>query len=180
MTVKKNAPLLVRIKLPAEGVTLMLRPNCSERPCSISIRNKNFAMMNNQGKLFDIEEKGDVGNFNAFYSPNAKELILSVLWLGNYSSSSSHNKSIHVSLEMFATGCFYWNKLENSWSSDGCRVRKYFPRCSFTLSSHLAVDASVLGHIVRGDLFVTMWLRDRVFSSLLLNSLLSALNKKST
>ena len=170
---------MIRIKLPAKGITLMLKPNCNGNPCTVVIRSNDFAMPKNRRQLFEIKAKGNVGSFKPFHNSNSKELSLFISMHGyNYSYGKRHNISINLSLEVFATGCFYWNKLKSSWSSDGCRVRKYFATYDYTLPSHMAADTSVLSHSVRVELFAAIWVRDRVCSFLLFNSLMSALIKK--
>ena len=120
---KVNGPVLVRIKLPAKGVALMLKPNCMGHPCSLTIRSRNFSLPNNHSQSFDYNEELDDGTYKALYSRNATVLHLNISVLRHINSHrKGHKNYMKISLEMFSSGCFYWDQLENSWNSDGCKV----------------------------------------------------------
>ena len=126
MLVKINETVPIRIKLPAKGVTLMLKPNCSGIPCLISVHHgKNFSNIN-QSLLFDFKSGLDDGLFKPFYSTSTEILHLNVsVHNQTYSHKKNHSSSLKFSLEVYATGCFYWERLENSWMSDGCKVSQH-------------------------------------------------------
>ena len=126
MLVRINETVPIQIKLPAKGVTLMLKPNCSGVPCLISVRNGKFSLENNQSHFFDIRSGLDDGLFQPFYSTSTEMLHLNVsVHNHTYSHKISHTNSLKFSLEIYTTGCFYWERSENLWKSDGCKVGQH-------------------------------------------------------
>ena len=124
MVVKINETVPIKIKLPAKGVTLMLKPNCSGLPCLISVRNGSISAKINQSHIFYTEH--DDGKFKPLYLPNTEKLHLNVSVFEHRNFSKKDQSTYrNFSLEVFATGCYYWGRLENSWQSDGCKVGQH-------------------------------------------------------
>ena len=104
----------------------MLKPNCSGLPCLISAWNGKLSLENNQWHLFDFKNGLDDGLFKPFYSKSTEILHLNAL-VHNHSCSHSKNytNSLHFSLDFYDTGCFYWERSDNLWKSDGCKVGQH-------------------------------------------------------
>lgn len=123
VTIKWKHLLQIRIKLPAKGIILMLKPNCNSHPCSILVRDFK------QSQLFHMKSKGDAEIFKPFYNTERKEMYLFISLDPNHLKYKDKDDYMNVSIEIFATGCFHWNDLKDMWSSDGCKVgqHSFFP-----------------------------------------------------
>ncbi len=118
---------LVLLQLPAKGATFFLKVFCYGAPCDVFISYDGVPSPMNYTETFKVAESLQENNQSAFRiydSLNSTKFNLGILY--NTSSSLSRNSSVRFDLEAFVSGCFYWQEIENKWSSDGCKVINCF------------------------------------------------------
>lgn len=123
VTVRREELTLILIQMPAKGITLMFKPCCIGGTCRIAIYDGNESLPINRSNSFNLNDGEDAG-YKPFTSMNATKISMGVtMVLGNNTKqNSSSSDHLIFSLQLFSTGCFYWNDIENAWSSDGCKV----------------------------------------------------------
>lgn len=134
---KDNTIVKNRIELHAVGISLILSIHCFGSPCQVSISPEGTM----QEEVFPIEDSA-VGNSSGkvklISNINSTTLIMKVLKLStnltHLYSNQTLNRTTKFMMEFFSTGCFYWRKEKNIWSSDGCKVENLrFDATFFTL-----------------------------------------------
>lgn len=114
------------INLPAEGITLMLRPDCKWHNYSMLIHNVNHSLPGGELQSYEFDCKSGFERFKPFNSNFTKKLHINISMLNeSFFYKNTHNFSMNVSLEIYTTGCFYWNRYDHSWRSDGCKVGQH-------------------------------------------------------
>ena len=122
--------LKVKIQLHANGSSVMLRPRCFGSPCRLSLLYDGVQKNRKKSGYFDIGDSSHDdrdGEFRAFPSNMDNNVFLEIRQVkGNVSAHwNSTVRVVNFTMEIFNTGCFYWNKTEDTWSSDGCKVRGF-------------------------------------------------------
>ena len=126
---KENMLLKVKIQLRANGSFVMLRPRCYGSPCRLSLLYDDVQKIRKNSGYFDIGDStynNSDGEFRAFPSNMDNNVLLEIRQIkGNVSADRNSSNRVNFTMELFITGCFYWNETEDTWSSDGCKVRGF-------------------------------------------------------
>ena len=134
-SIMRDKMLWVKIDLPANAISVMLRPRCYGSPCALFIHyddtsNTRTKSSNTRTKslYFDIGDSNYDNNVSEFrtLSNIASDYLLVAIRRNKRKMSADRNSAARVNftLEVFNTGCYYWKETENTWSSNGCQVRK--------------------------------------------------------
>ena len=128
---KKNMLLKVKIELRANGSFVILRPRCYGGPCRLSVLYDGVQKLRSRSSYFYIGDSSyndSDGEFRAFPSNLDNNVLLEIRQIkGNVSADRNATNRVNFTMELFSTGCFYWNETEDMWSSNGCKVRGFKP-----------------------------------------------------
>ena len=100
---------------------MMLRTRCFGSPCRLTVLYDGMKQIRNIGdSIFDDSD----GEFRAFSSGSGNNIFLEIRQIkGNAPTGQKTTVQVNFTMEIYNTGCFYWNETEDTWSSDGCKVR---------------------------------------------------------
>ena len=120
--VKGNKIVQIPIRLSAKGLSLLWRLQCVGGPCTANISYQNTYSRARHSERLSFEE--------SFHPSTKTNFIMQENLVSNQFNisvqsanlTSSTNQSFRYYLEAFNTGCFYWNEIDNEWSSNGCKV----------------------------------------------------------
>eukprot|EP00112_Aurelia_sp_Birch-Aquarium-sp1_P002284 Seg1249.12 transcript_id=Seg1249.12/GoldUCD/mRNA.D3Y31 product="Polycystic kidney disease protein 1-like 2" protein_id=Seg1249.12/GoldUCD/D3Y31 len=125
-TITKDKLLWVKIELPANGLSVMLRPRCYGSSCRLFVRYDGVSTIRNDLDSFDIGDSSHDNNsreFRTFPSINGNNFFLGISQTKSKGSAERNSTArVNFTMELFNTGCFYWKETENTWSADGCQI----------------------------------------------------------
>ena len=126
---KENMLLKIKIELRANGSSVMIRPRCYGSPCRLSLLYDGVQKIRKNSGYFDIRNSSyndSDGEFRVFPGNMDNNVFLEIRQIkGNVSADRNPTARGSFTMELFNTGCFYWNETEDIWSSDGCKVRRF-------------------------------------------------------
>ena len=127
-SIGKDKMLWVKIDLPANGLSVMLRPRCYGSPCTLLINYDGISTTRENSQYFyigDSNYSNNASEFRTFSNISGSDILVGI-WRnkGKMSAAGNNAARVNFTLEVFNTGCYYWKEREDTWSSNGCQVRK--------------------------------------------------------
>ena len=109
----EGASLIYRLQVPVSNVSVKVLFRKGERPSNEKY--DDYTLFTNHSE-----------NYIALSTQNNVSSYFIGIKLANNSGEYTQHNSFMMEMEIFATGCKFWDEQLESWDNDGCRVRISF------------------------------------------------------
>ena len=114
--------------LPNKEISAMVKTRCVGSPCHVYVSYHGKPSPKNYAENYTVEDssKSRGEKFKLFSKAKSTRMCIGIQKIqknmtGKFNSTFA-NKTVNAYLDLFLTGCFYWNTAKGAWSSDGCKV----------------------------------------------------------
>ena len=100
----------------------MARTRCNGSSCQVFVSNRGRPSSKNYIQTFTVEDMQSTSQEEGYRVFSNTQSAVVCFGISKVQSNVTRQQPTTVYLDLFLTGCFYWDRSGAKWSSDGCMV----------------------------------------------------------